>query len=61
MKKRKATRKQLEVVVTRVIQELQNQQVKTNNLEFCFDTLLKILKVEDKFAKFAKKRIKEER
>ena len=42
-----------------MIRDLQNLSVRLNNLEFCFDTLLKLKKDEDKFVKFAQKRIKE--
>ena len=59
MKKRKATRKQLETVVTAILRDLQNLNARVSNVEFCFDTLLKFKKDEEKFAKFAEERIKE--
>ena len=46
--------------MTAVIKDVQNLNLRLNNIEFCFDTLLKLNKNEDKFAKFAEKRVKEE-
>ena len=46
-------------MVTAMIKDLQNLNARVSNVEFCFDTLLKFKKDEDKFAKFAEKRVKE--
>ena len=46
--------------MTAMLKDMQNLNARLNNIEFCFDTLLKLNKSEDKFAKFAKKRVKEE-
>ena len=40
-----------------MLKDMQNLSVRLNNIEFCFDTLLKLNKNEDKFAK---KRVKDE-
>ena len=45
--------------MTAMIKDLQNLNARVSNVEFCFDTLLKFKKDEDKFAKFAEKRVKE--
>ena len=42
-----------------MIKDLQNLNARVSNVEFCFDTLLKFKKDEEKFAKFAEERIKE--
>ena len=42
-----------------VLRDLQNLSARLSNVEFCFDTLLKFKKDEEKFGKFAEKRIKE--
>ena len=42
-----------------VLRDLQNLSARLSNIEFCFDTLLKFKKDEEKFGKFAEKRIEE--
>ena len=43
-----------------MLKDMQNLSVRLNNIEFCFDTFLKLNKSEDEFTKFAKKRVKDE-
>ena len=43
-----------------MLKDMQNLNARLNNIEFCFDTLLKLNKNEKKFTEFAQKRVKEE-
>ena len=45
--------------MTVLIRDIQILNQRQNNMEFCFDSYLKLKKDEDKFAKFAEKRVKE--